>query len=76
MDISKFTSLNQSKVYTHISENLDKKGIWTANWIEYEEINTKYLISKSTSTRCINDMVESGLLVKINKGMYKLYENV
>ncbi len=76
MDISKFKSLNELKVYTHISENLDKNGNWFTNHIEYQEIADKYLISKSTSIRCINDMTDIGLLVRVSKGIYKLYENV
>jgi len=76
LDSTKFKSLNEVKVYTHISENLNEDKLWVATHIEYLEIDTKYLIKKSTSLRCINNMIESGLLVKIAKGVYKLYENV
>lgn len=76
LDTSKFKDRKQLNVYTHIEENLDKKGNWNVTWIEYQEIKDKYFISKSTSLRCINEMVESGLLVKVAKGVYKLYENI
>lgn len=76
LDVSKFKNRTQLNVYTHIQENLDNHGNWIATHIEYQEIKAAYFISKSTSLRCVNEMVDSGLLVKIAKGVYKLYENV
>lgn len=67
----KFTSLNQLKVFTHIEENI-REGVWTSNWIEFDEINSKYCIKRTTASRCIKEMVLSGILTKINKGVYKI----
>lgn len=67
----KFTSLNQIKVYTHIEENI-REGVWTSNWIEFDEIKSKYLIKRTTAARCVRELVLLGIITKLSKGVYKI----